>query len=264
MSWAQIADLLPHHRKILRAGRNARAVFGLYVASICYAQRHLPDGHLPSAALALLLPSAGRPRVREIKNMIALGLWDDKSGELWIHDYLDHNDSAKTIQARRNAQTARKWRQRHGGTGPARHAGHEPVSRGDSPTLSRDPSSPLLSTPLLSTPLLSTPSSKNPRKDSLSGTLRPTAIRVLKFLNDQAGKRFEPVPANLTLILARLKDGATEQNCRGVIFRKCREWKDDLQMAKYLRPKTLFSATNFAQYVGERTGERADHADAET
>jgi uncharacterized phage protein (TIGR02220 family) len=244
MSWAKIDDLLPHHRKIMLAGRSAPAIFGIYVASICYCQRHLTDGHISDKSLALLLPMSGRPRADQIKKLVALRLWDDRAGELWVHDYLDHNDNSKTIQARRNAQTARKRRQRHGGTDPARHAGHEILSQGDSPTVSRGQ--------LLSSPILSSPSSKNPRKDSLSGTLRPTALRLLQCLNDQAGKRFEPVPANLTLILARLKEGASEQNCKGVIFRKCREWKDDPTMAKYLRPKTLFNATNFAQYLGER------------
>jgi len=74
---------------------------------------------------------------------------------------------------------------------------------------------------------------------------------LLQFLNDKAGRRFQPVKANLSLIVARLKDGATEQQIRQVIARKCQQWRGDPTMAQYMRPATLFNATKFAQYVGE-------------
>jgi uncharacterized phage protein (TIGR02220 family) len=82
--------------------------------------------------------------------------------------------------------------------------------------------------------------------------LRPTAQKILEFLNEKAGKAFRPVAAHLDLIQARLKDGATEANCRGVIARKVREWGPDPKMAKYLRPETLFNRTKFESYLGER------------
>ena len=36
-----------------------------------------------------------------------------------------------------------------------------------------------------------------------------------------------------------------------MIDAKVAEWKDDKKMAQYLRPKSLFNATNFAQYSGQ-------------
>ncbi len=51
--------------------------------------------------------------------------------------------------------------------------------------------------------------------------------------------------------MARLKSGATVMNCRQVIVRKNRDWKDDIKMAKYLRPATLFNDVKFEQYMGE-------------
>ena len=81
--------------------------------------------------------------------------------------------------------------------------------------------------------------------------LRPTAIRVLEFLNKKVNQRYQPVPGNLDLILARLRDGATEDQCRAIVGRKVAEWQGDEKMAKFLRPKTLFNRTNFAQYQGE-------------
>lgn len=75
------------------------------------------------------------------------------------------------------------------------------------------------------------------------------AKRVLSFLNEKSGKAFRPVPANLDLIVARLKDGATEADLRKVIARQCREWVGT-DMEKYCRPSTLFNRLKFEQYIG--------------
>lgn len=84
---------------------------------------------------------------------------------------------------------------------------------------------------------------------TLSG--KPDDARlILEFLNGKTGKQFRPVTANLTLIRARLKEGATADDCRAVIARKFREWKGS-DMEKYLRPATLFNREKFAQYSGE-------------
>lgn len=80
---------------------------------------------------------------------------------------------------------------------------------------------------------------------------RKEAEAVLTYLNEQAGREYRPVPANLSLISARLKEGASVDDCKSVIDRKCREWRGG-EMDKYLRPATLFNASKFASYVGER------------
>lgn len=93
--------------------------------------------------------------------------------------------------------------------------------------------------------------------DSMSGkpdpvpNLKNDAREVLDFLNLKTGRSYQPVPANLDLIVARLKEGATAIQCRQVIAKKAREWGGDEKMDEFLRPKTLFSRTNFAQYQGE-------------
>jgi uncharacterized phage protein (TIGR02220 family) len=91
--------------------------------------------------------------------------------------------------------------------------------------------------------------------DITSGKNGPTpaqqAKEILNFLNEKTGRSYEPLPANLNLIIARLKEGSTALDLRQVVAKKCREWIGDEKMAEYLRPKTLFNATNFAQYKGE-------------
>lgn len=81
--------------------------------------------------------------------------------------------------------------------------------------------------------------------------LKPDALQVLKFLNEKTGKHFEPCDANLELIVARLKEGASVDDCRAIVAKKCRDWSADEKMSQYLRPATLFNRTKFAQYRGE-------------
>lgn len=78
------------------------------------------------------------------------------------------------------------------------------------------------------------------------------ALEVLIFLNEKAGRDYKPVPANIDLITARLKEGATVDECRAVVERKCEEWASDDKMSTFLRPATLFNRTKFAQYQGEK------------
>jgi uncharacterized phage protein (TIGR02220 family) len=73
---------------------------------------------------------------------------------------------------------------------------------------------------------------------------------LIAYLNEKAGREFEPVEANRKLLRARLVEGTTPEKIRAVIDAKVAEWQDDAKMAKYLQPATLFNATKFAQYVG--------------
>lgn len=92
-------------------------------------------------------------------------------------------------------------------------------------------------------------------KTTLSGKPDPNhanqSIEVINFLNEAAGRNYKPVDANVRLIAARLKEGATVADCKAVIADRCGKWAGDPKMAEYLRPATLFNATKFAQYQGE-------------
>ena len=79
---------------------------------------------------------------------------------------------------------------------------------------------------------------------------RLDAKAVLDYLNELSGKRFAPVDANLSLISSRLKEGATIQMCKDVVFLKVADW-NGTDMANYLRPATLFNKSKFWQYHGE-------------
>lgn len=81
-------------------------------------------------------------------------------------------------------------------------------------------------------------------------SLTQQAKEILEFLNEKANKNFQPVEANLDLIKSRLKESSA-RDCRQIIAKKVRDWKDDEVMSKFLRPATLFNKTKFAQYQGE-------------
>lgn len=85
--------------------------------------------------------------------------------------------------------------------------------------------------------------------------LRAHARTILTFLNEKAGRSFRPVDATLRPIEARLRAGATVEDCRGVVARKVRDWRGDPKMVKFLRPETLFNATKFESYLGEKEPE---------
>jgi len=76
------------------------------------------------------------------------------------------------------------------------------------------------------------------------------ALELLQFLNLKANRSFRPVEENLRYLRARLNT-ATADDIRGVIARKTRQWANT-DMAKYLRPATLFKAEKFEQYMGEQ------------
>lgn len=90
-----------------------------------------------------------------------------------------------------------------------------------------------------------------PTRKAETNHLRSEAIELLNFLNLKANRSFRPVDSTLRLIIARLRSGVSVQDCKGVIARQVREWKGT-EHEKYLRPETLFNATKFESYLGQK------------
>ena len=80
---------------------------------------------------------------------------------------------------------------------------------------------------------------------------RDIPAEVIDYLNEKASRNFRIVPTNTKLILARAKEGATLDDFKAVIDRKCAEWANNPSMCQYLRPATLFNAEKFNQYIGQ-------------
>lgn len=82
------------------------------------------------------------------------------------------------------------------------------------------------------------------------------AVLILEFLNEKTKRNYRGLDSNgnptsgLKLIIDRLKSGVSFEDCRSVVALMCRKWINDDKMNDYLRPSTLFRASNFENYLG--------------
>lgn len=75
---------------------------------------------------------------------------------------------------------------------------------------------------------------------------------IIDYLNLQTGKRFKTIKTNLSLITTLLKNKYTVDEIKTVIDKKTSEWLNDPKMDEYLRPATLFRASNFDGYLNAK------------
>lgn len=84
-----------------------------------------------------------------------------------------------------------------------------------------------------------------------------TAEGLIRWFNQKCGKGWKARSPNgkptaiAELIVARLKEGYTERQCRITFARKWNDWKDDDKMAAYIRPSTIFRKSHFAEYLAQ-------------
>lgn len=97
-----------------------------------------------------------------------------------------------------------------------------------------------------------TPNHKEPSLTINSLSLwRDPAVDVLRHLIAKTGRQYRAVDTNLKPIMLRLRSGVTPEQCKAVVEKKWRDWHKDPKMEPYLRPKTLFAAANFENYLAE-------------
>ncbi|WP_057801880.1 conserved phage C-terminal domain-containing protein [Pediococcus stilesii] len=94
-------------------------------------------------------------------------------------------------------------------------------------------------------------------KDILSGSDEPDRIpyqEIVDYLNEKAGTKYRASGAKTQrLIKARFNDGFNSDDFNKVIDLKAAEWSGT-DMAKYLRPETLFG-TKFESYLNQEPAE---------
>ncbi|AWK84056.1 conserved phage C-terminal domain-containing protein [Photobacterium damselae] len=95
-------------------------------------------------------------------------------------------------------------------------------------------------------------------KDSLSSKLDETkpqpknlgiSKKVIAYLNEVTGSKFQCCKSNLNYINGRISDGYTLDDLCKVVSHKQIEWGSDAKMSQYLRPCTLFQPGKFAGYL---------------
>ncbi len=81
---------------------------------------------------------------------------------------------------------------------------------------------------------------------------RECAMRVIKFFNEKVNRRAEvDAKTNIDPIVARLKGGATEVECRQVILKRLAAWPPGHKMHSFVRIATLFREGKFETYRSE-------------
>lgn len=76
--------------------------------------------------------------------------------------------------------------------------------------------------------------------------------RVVEYLNEKVGSSYKPTTKKTRdLITARMNEGFVYEDFKKVIDIKTEEWLNNKDMAKYLRPETLFS-NHFESYLNQK------------
>ena len=116
---------LPHHPKILRAGRliggaDGRLVaLGLYVEAVTYARHQMTDGILPASTVELF-PKRDSGELPPGEALVKVGLFERAAdGDFRIHDFHDWNPTAAQLKRSRRLARDRKRRSRARAPEPA-------------------------------------------------------------------------------------------------------------------------------------------------
>lgn len=108
--YSRITVDLPHNRKLKGASSQAK---WLSVVAILWATQNLKDGEVEPAVMTA---TAGVP-AKHAKELIQRDVWHEKGhacpdcpqpqheGDVMIHDYLQHQDSAETVRKNRDEKS---------------------------------------------------------------------------------------------------------------------------------------------------------------
>src|SRR5262245_52222748 len=117
MPWVRIDDAFTEHPKVSRLSDSAVALF---VAGLCYCNRNLTDGFIPSQVGLGQLRYCDGNAVPVISELEEAGLWEanreaNRSG-WWVHDYENYQPSrAEVLAEREHKKVIRAMAGRQGG-----------------------------------------------------------------------------------------------------------------------------------------------------
>lgn len=223
----------------------------------CKSWQQVPGGSLPDDERVLCHLSGSGSRWKRVRDMALRGWVKCSDGRLYHHVIAEKALEAWSHRKAQRARAAKRWENYGNATAsPTAHAdahatAYPTAMQGtwtvkgqgiEKPQSLRDLSGEAPDAPQ---------PGRNGHDTAPMRKLRSEAVQALLFLNEKTGRNYEPGPANVDPIVARLKEGSTLEDVRAVVAKKCREWRGDEKMEPYLRPKTLFNRTNFANYKGE-------------
>lgn len=249
MAWVKLDDKFRVHPKLLAVSPVAG---WLWVCALGYCNDHFTDGAVPGRGLIGVAPTIRNP-LRYAEELVKAGLWATTESGWQIHDYHDYQPTAEEVIAKKAAVSAvRAVAGRLGGVAKAKQDASKPLANGQ-----QNPSPVPVPVPEEESTALSRRAATARNGHGFSEESKA----ILDWLNDKAGKNFQPVAAHLRFVEARLKDHEPWV-LRKVVTMKVKEWREDAKSNRWLRPKTLFNETNFANYVGELPATGADDVSA--
>jgi hypothetical protein len=111
VTWVRIDDVAVSHPKLVRARLDG---VGLWLAGLCFCNRHGTDGVIEKAALPALYPLPPSQADRLARRLVDIGLWLDEGTHYRVHNYDRYQAEALSDarEARREAARLRKQRER--------------------------------------------------------------------------------------------------------------------------------------------------------
>ena len=176
MSYGKLDDQFPFHAKTIAAGN---AAVGAFLRMVAWSNAQLTDGFIPSEIASMIGTKS------ELKTLESVRFLERKSSGFQVHDFLDHNDSAATVRAKRQAAKDRQAKARSKDVTP--HV-TPPVTRDDTRDDQRDDTRDKrfsrARAPAFSSPLLSSPSEEKEESTSRPGEAeRPSGDPIVVALN---------------------------------------------------------------------------------
>ncbi|MTV64376.1 conserved phage C-terminal domain-containing protein, partial [Streptococcus pneumoniae] len=78
-------------------------------------------------------------------------------------------------------------------------------------------------------------------EEPLDDMVKEQIEEIINYLNEQTGRKFRTThKSSIRIIRARINEGYTIDDFKGVVWRKSNAWLLDPKMVNYLRPETLF------------------------
>lgn len=111
MAWARLDDGFFCHPKVIKVWDDEPAAVGLWVRLISYCSKYETDGFVPESTVAMLSPKASE-RSHQVDALIRGAAVVKHEDGFVIQGYLDYNPSRAQITEKREADAARKRKQR--------------------------------------------------------------------------------------------------------------------------------------------------------
>lgn len=97
------------------------------------------------------------------------------------------------------------------------------------------------------------PAEQYRNRNNNKGINENTIDKIITHLNEKAKTNYSPkTKITIEYINGRIAEGFKLNDFKYVIDVKCEEWLEDSEFEKFLRPKTLFSKSNFEGYLNQK------------